>query len=58
MSEYICTKSLYESRNIPNFCRCFKCREERESKKAIEFYRRAMAPEATFCEPLPEKEES
>jgi len=55
MTEYICIRKLYEDHGKPNFCNCLKCRDEKEHRAVLEFYRKDMGPGATYNEPFPEK---
>ena len=56
MPDPICVRKLCESRGIDNFCSCVNCREERDRRDALKFYREDCGPGPAQCDPFPEKE--
>jgi len=53
----ICMRKLCESRGIEIFCRCVNCREEKDRRDALRFYREDRGPGPRHCDPFPEKED-
>ena len=63
MPDLICIRILMKERNIPNYCTgrkesicCVECREERDHKAVLEYYREDLGEEVSHCEIFPEWE--
>ena len=55
MTAPICVRKLFESRGVENFCACVNCREEKDKRDALRFYREDRGSGPRHSDPFPEK---
>lgn len=51
-ADLVCVKSIH------NKCACPKCKEVKDHKDAVEFYRKDLCKEAAHSEEFPEREKN
>ncbi len=50
VADLICVKSLHDK------CNCLNCRDVKDHKDALDFYKQDICKDAAQCEDFPEKE--